>query len=57
MDLWPLLLALAIMLNLIELLARKGWLPGPGPLGLNASNAGGCSARVVCLKPTVRVPP
>ncbi len=27
MDLWPLLLALAIMLNLIELLARKGWLP------------------------------
>ena len=27
MDLWPLLLALAIFLNLIELLARKGWLP------------------------------
>lgn len=27
MDLWPLLLALAIALNLIELLARKGWLP------------------------------
>lgn len=27
MDLWPLLLALAILLNLVELLARKGWLP------------------------------
>ncbi len=27
MQLWPLLLALAIALNLIELLARKGWLP------------------------------
>ena len=27
MDLWPLLLALAIVLNLVELLARKGWLP------------------------------
>ena len=27
MDLWPLLLALAILLNLVELVARKGWLP------------------------------
>ncbi len=27
MDLWPLLLALAIVLNLVELVARKGWLP------------------------------
>ena len=27
MALWPLLLALAILLNLVELLARKGWLP------------------------------
>ena len=27
MDLWPLLLVLAIVLNLVELLARKGWLP------------------------------
>ncbi len=27
MDLWPVLLALAILLNLIELVARKGWLP------------------------------
>ena len=27
MDLWPLFLALAIVLNLLELLARKGWLP------------------------------
>ncbi len=27
MDLWPLLLAVAILLNLIELVARKGWLP------------------------------
>lgn len=27
MQLWPLLLVLAIVLNLIELLARKGWLP------------------------------
>ena len=27
MDLWPALLALAILLNLIELLGRKGWLP------------------------------
>ena len=27
MGLWPLLLALAIFLNLLELLARKGWLP------------------------------
>lgn len=27
MDLWPLLLAWAIVLNLLELLARKGWLP------------------------------
>lgn len=27
MHLWPLLLALAILLNLIELVARKGWLP------------------------------
>lgn len=27
MDLWPLLLALAIILNLVELVARKGWLP------------------------------
>ena len=30
MDLWPLLLALAVILNLIELLARKGWLPALG---------------------------
>ena len=27
MDLWPILLALAILLNMVELLARKGWLP------------------------------
>ncbi len=27
MHLWPLLLALAVLLNLVELLARKGWLP------------------------------
>ena len=27
MDLWPLLLALAIALNMVELAARKGWLP------------------------------
>ncbi len=27
MDLWPLLLSLAIILNLVELVARKGWLP------------------------------
>lgn len=27
MDLWPLLLALAILFNLLELLGRKGWLP------------------------------
>ncbi len=27
MDLWPLLLAVAILLNLVELVARKGWLP------------------------------
>ena len=27
MDLWPLLLALAIVLNLVEVVARKGWLP------------------------------
>ena len=27
MDLWPALLVLAILLNLLELLARKGWLP------------------------------
>ena len=27
MDLWPALLVLAIFLNLVELLARKGWLP------------------------------
>ena len=27
MNLWPLLLALAILLNLVELAARKGWLP------------------------------
>jgi hypothetical protein len=26
MDLWPGLLALAILLNLAELMARKGWL-------------------------------
>lgn len=30
MDLWPLLLAIAILLNLIELVARKGWLPALG---------------------------
>ena len=30
MDLWPLLLALAILLNMVELLARKGWLPALG---------------------------
>ena len=27
MDLWPALLVLAILLNFVELLARKGWLP------------------------------
>ena len=27
MDLWPLLLVVAILLNLVELVARKGWLP------------------------------
>lgn len=27
MDLWPLLLALAVFLNIVELAARKGWLP------------------------------
>ena len=27
MNLWPLLLALAVLLNLVELAARKGWLP------------------------------
>jgi hypothetical protein len=30
MNLWPGLLALAILLNLIELVARKGWLPWLG---------------------------
>jgi len=30
LELWPLLLALAILFNLIELLARKGWLPWLG---------------------------
>ena len=30
MDLWPLLLALAILLNLVEVAARKGWLPWLG---------------------------
>jgi hypothetical protein len=30
MDLWPGLLALAVLLNLIELLGRKGWLPWLG---------------------------
>ena len=30
MDLWPLLLALAILANLVEVSARKGWLPWLG---------------------------
>ena len=30
MNLWPGLLALAILLNLVELMARKGWLPWLG---------------------------
>ena len=30
MNLWPGLLALAIALNLVELVARKGWLPWLG---------------------------
>ena len=30
MDLWPLLLALAIFLNLVEVAARKGWIPWLG---------------------------
>ena len=30
MDLWPALLVLAILLNFVELLARKGWLPALG---------------------------
>jgi hypothetical protein len=28
--LWPALLALAILLNVVELVARKGWLPWLG---------------------------
>jgi len=28
MNLWPLLLGLAVLVNLLELAARKGWLPG-----------------------------
>jgi hypothetical protein len=27
MELWPALLVLAVLLNLLELLGRKGWLP------------------------------
>ena len=39
MDLWPLLLALAIVLNLVELVARKGLAADPGTVGLVRAEA------------------